>query len=339
MNISEKINSLSCCVDLHLHLDGSVSVKSARELSELENISLPEDDESLRQLLMVSDDCRDLNEYLEKFSLPVSLMQSEKSVEKCTYNLCCELKSQGLIYAEIRFAPQKHCLKGVSQRCITEAAIKGIKKSGFKAQLILCCMRDGADNKAENLETVSLASEFLGKGVCACDLAGAEALFPNENYEYFFSAAEELGVPFTVHSGEALGASSVEYALRHGAFRIGHGVRAAEDTSVTDILKEKNIPLEICPTSNINTCVFGSISEMPIPYFMEKGITVTINTDNMSVSSTNIKIELAKVCEAFGFGSEELKTLLVNSVRASFADELLKKSMLEEIEKNFLYSE
>lgn len=116
--INSFVFNQKCAVDLHLHLDGSVSVKSARELSEIEGVKLPESDEELERLLSVSDTCRDLNEYLEKFSLPVSLLQSEKSLEKCAFNLCTELSCGGFIYAEIRFAPQLHLKKGLSRKTL-----------------------------------------------------------------------------------------------------------------------------------------------------------------------------------------------------------------------------
>lgn len=329
------ISSLKCLIDLHLHIDGSVSVRSARELAKIENVILPESDEELKNMLTVSDDCKDLNEYLEKFSLPGMLMQSEESIEKCVYNLCCELREKGYIYAELRFAPQKHCEKGMSQEQAVISAIRGIRLSGFEAQLILCCMRDGADNSAENISTVFLTEKYLGKGVCACDLAGAEALFPNERYKYIFEKARELSVPFTIHSGEALGADSVKKAVEYGAARIGHGVRSIEDPETVKLLSEKNIPLEICPTSNINTCVFKNISEIPVSKLIKQGVTVTINSDNMSVSATDVRKELLKISEAFSFGMDDIKMLLVNSANSSFADDALKKRLVEKINSEF----
>ncbi|MBQ5336098.1 MAG: adenosine deaminase, partial [Oscillospiraceae bacterium] len=329
MDICTFIDSLNCLADLHLHLDGSVSVASARRLAAIENVSLPDDDSVLKSMLMVPEDCSDLNEYLERFSLPVSLMQHRESLKAAAEDLCLTLAEKGLMYAEIRFAPQKHCEKGLTQEEVVKAVLDGIAASGFRAGLILCCMRDGSDNHAENLETVRLSYEFKNKGVCACDLAGAEALFPNENYIYVFKEAKRLGVKLTVHSGEALGAGSVRIALENGADRIGHGVRSSEDENVVRLLKEKDIPLEICPTSNINTCVVQNVSELPVRKFMEQGIRVTINTDNMSVSSTDLKNELKKTAKAFGFGVTELKKLIVNAVTASFASDTLKAEFLK----------
>ncbi|MBP1568297.1 MAG: adenosine deaminase, partial [Oscillospiraceae bacterium] len=173
MDICTFIDSLNCLADLHLHLDGSVSVASARRLAAIENVSLPDDDSVLKSMLMVPEDCSDLNEYLERFSLPVSLMQHRESLKAAAEDLCLTLAEKGLMYAEIRFAPQKHCEKGLTQEEVVKAVLDGIAASGFRAGLILCCMRDGSDNRAENLETVRLSYEFQNKGVCACDLAGA----------------------------------------------------------------------------------------------------------------------------------------------------------------------
>ena len=126
-----------CSIDLHLHIDGSVSVESARQLAEIENIVLPQDDKKLKSLLTVGNKCKNLNEYLEKFELPISLMQTEKSLELCTFNLCEELVSLGCIYAELRFAPQKHLKKGLSQEQVVNAVLVGMKKSLLNSNLIL----------------------------------------------------------------------------------------------------------------------------------------------------------------------------------------------------------
>ena len=322
-------------IDLHLHLDGSISIKSARELASIEGITIPESDEELKAQLTVSDNCKDLNEYLSKFSLPCSFMQSEASIERAVYNLCTELENAGYLYAEIRFAPQKHCDKGLSQNAVVASAIQGLKKSGFYAQLILCCMRDGKDNKKENLETVLLAKKYLGKGVCALDLAGAEALYTNEQYAYIFEKARNLDIPFTIHSGEALGAESVSIALDYGAKRIGHGVRSYEDKDVVRRLRETGVTLEICPTSNINTAIFNKISDVPVLQLEKEGVRVTINADNMCVSNTHVPNELNLIMKAFHYDKNDIKRLLCNSANAAFLSEKEKAVLLSQIEVCF----
>lgn len=324
---------MNCLIDLHLHLDGSISVDSAKELAKIQDITIP-DDEELVGLLSVSEDCKNLNEYLEKFDFPCSLLQTKKAISQAVYNLMEEMKEEGLIYAEIRFAPQKHTDKGLAQEEVIQAAIDGLKRSSLKAGLILCCMR-GDDNNEENLETVSLASKYLGNGVVAVDLAGAEALYPTADFENVFTLAKNLGVPYTIHAGEADGPESVWTALKFGAARIGHGVRSTEDIELIETLAKNNIILECCPTSNIQTCVFDSIEEYPIRSFLDAGVKFTINTDNISVSATSLRNEWEQVISTFELTDDEVKLILLNSVEAAFAEDEVKEELRSTIEAEF----
>ena len=324
----------ACLIDLHLHLDGSLSMESVRELAAMQNIEIPEDDEELKKLLTVSEGCRDLNEYLEKFDFPCSLLQSEEALTKAVENLCGELEEQGVIYAEIRFAPQKHCEKGLTQDQVVAAAAEGLRRSNLDGGLILCCMR-GDDNHAENMETVETAARYLGQGVCAVDLAGAEALFPTENFRDLFARAEELGVPFTVHAGEADGPESVRTALSFGAKRLGHGVRSTEDEALLSELAESGVTLELCPTSNLNTAIYADMADYPLRKLMETGVRVTVNTDNMSVSGTTVAEEYFRLIDALGLTKDELHTLLLNAANAAFTDEDTRSELISTIDMSF----
>lgn len=317
-------------IDLHLHLDGSLSLDSVRELAAMQRIEIEKDDTALLQKLQVSPTCRDLNEYLEKFDFPCSLLQTEAALTQSVANLCAELAEQGLIYAEIRFAPQFHLLKGLNQTQVVEAAIAGLPREGFQANLILCCMR-GSDNHEANLETVRVASKYVGKGVCAVDLAGAEALFPTENFKDLFALARELGVPYTIHAGEASGPESVYTALSFGTKRLGHGVRSVEDAALVERLAAEGVALELCPTSNLNTSIFERIEDYPIRRLMAAGIKVTVNTDNMMVSGVTLASELEKL----GLTKGEMKTLAKNAAEASFASMAVKKWLMEQIDSRF----
>lgn len=318
-------------VDLHLHLDGSLSLKSVRELADLQNIPVPSDDGELLAMLQVGKDCRDLNEYLEKFDFPVSLLQTKEALTLAVSNLERELKDLGLLYAEIRFAPQLHTRAGLTQDEAVEAAADGMGKCGFSSNLILCCMRGG--DRAQNIETVNAAKKYLGFGVAAVDLAGAEALFPTEDFRELFSLASRLSVPYTVHAGEADGPSSVRTALSFGARRIGHGVRSIEDKELVKRLSEEGIFLELCPTSNLNTNIFASLSDYPIPELLSSGVRITLNSDNMTVSGTDVREEYKKAAKAFGLTDKELKTLTLNSVSASFAGDSIKAYLLSRLEE------
>ncbi len=319
-------------IDLHLHLDGSLSLKTVKELANMQGIAIPEDESLLLKMLQVAPDCKDLNEYLEKFDFPCSLLQTESAITKAVENLLNELAEQGLLYAEVRFAPQLHTNRGLTQQEVVEAALKGLNRGKLKANLILCCMR-GDGNRGVNLETVRTAARYLGKGVCAVDLAGAEALFPTCRFEELFALAKELGIPFTIHAGEADGPESVTTALDYGASRIGHGVRSLEDPALTARLAREKIPLELCPTSNLNTNIFPDMEHYPILGLMEAGVKVTVNTDNIMVSGVMLAEEVEKVANTFSMTREQLLLLQYNAVEASFADEQTKQWLFQEIQQ------
>ena len=322
-------------IDLHLHLDGSLSLESARSLARAQEIELPDDDGELLSRLRVSKDCKDLNEYLERFELPLTLLQSYDALKNAAFDLCEELYEAGLVYAEIRFAPQLHCRAGLSQEDAVIAVTEGADASRLKASIILCCMR-GADNKEENMLTVKLTKKYLGKGVCALDLAGAEALFSNEGFTDVFEYARSLDLPFTLHAGEALGAESVRSAIELGARRIGHGVRSVEDGELLAVLAEKKIALELCPTSNLNTCVFDSIEEYPIRTFLDAGVAITVNTDNLAVSNTSLAEEYELLANTFSLTENELMTIALNSANAAFLPENEKSELLKKVKNCFI---
>jgi len=319
-------------IDLHLHLDGSLSLATVKKLAQMQDIAIPEDDTLLLEKLQVSADCRDLNEYLEKFAFPVSLLQTKQALCEAAYRLAEELKEEGLLYAEIRFAPQLHTQKGLSQSEITAAVLEGLHKSDFRCALILCCMR-GDQNLAENLETVRVAKEYLHQGVCAVDLAGAEALFPTHTFESVFSLTRKLNVPCTIHAGEADGPQSMYKAIEFGAKRIGHGVRSVQDKDLMALLADKKITLELCPTSNLNTHIFEDLSEYPIVQLMAAGVRVCLNTDNITVSNVTLRSEMQKIADTFNLDHSTLRTLALNAAEATFADEDTKAWLKAEIEK------
>ena len=224
--------------------------------------------------------------------------------------------------------------KGLTQEEVVIAAIDGLSRGKLSASLILCCMR-GASNREQNIETVRLVSKYLGKGVCAVDLAGAEALFPNENFIDVIEYAKSLSLPMTLHAGEALGSESVSSAIELGADRIGHGVRSIENPELLQILSQKKIALELCPTSNMNTRVFETMSQYPIRTFLDAGMLITINTDNTSVSATSLANEYQKIADTFSLTESELQTLALNSAYATFLCDVEKEKLVERIKSRF----
>lgn len=328
---NQELESLDCYTDIHLHLDGSMSVEMIKELARTQDMPLPYTDDELKNLLQVSEDCSDLNEYLEKFPFPLLFLQTKEGLSKSVELLCEELHECGVIYAEIRYAPQLHCDQGMTQRDAIEAAIDGTKNSPIPVRLILCCMR-GDDNHEKNVETVNLAAEYLDKGVGAIDIAGAEALFPTENFADLFELARQKHIPFTIHAGEAAGPASVYKALEFGARRIGHGVQSEQDEKLMEKHKNEGIILECCPTSNINTAIFKSLEEFPYRTFMEKGVRFTINSDNMSVSNTNVKKEFIALNNVFSIKRTEMLQLLNNSIDAAFITDAEKTQLKKKIQ-------
>ena len=317
-------------VDLHLHLDGSLSAKAIIEVAKNEGIKLPTfNEEELNSYLRVPQNCQSLNEYLERFALPNLVLQSKYGLETCTNELLERLARDGLKYVEIRMAPQLSTDKGLTQKEVVETLLKTMKNAeniGIYSNLILCMMR-GNNTKEKNFETIEVAREFLGKGVVAMDLAGAEALFPNEMFEEEFKRINQYNIPLTIHSGEASSSDSVASALKFGAKRIGHGIHSIDDSKVIDELLRKNVCLEICPKSNLDTKTIERYEDLPIKPFMNRGVKITINTDDMTVSDTTLLKEYQTLSK-LGFNEENLREFTVNSINFAFCNEKIKAYLL-----------
>lgn len=322
------LDRIDCLTELHLHLDGSLPPDTVRRLAAINGTELPGDDAELSSLL--ESHGGDLGLYLRKFALPCSLLQTREALTLAAFELCTQLKNRGVIYAELRFAPQKHLERGLTQKEAAAAVVEGMRGSGLPSGLILCCMR-GSDNEEENRDTVFAAAEYLGSGVCAVDLAGAEMLYKTENFAGLFGLVRSLEIPCTIHAGEADGADSVRAALALGAARIGHGVRSADDPDLVKELAHRGIALEMCPTSNLNTGIYRNLSEHPAAAMLRAGVPVTVSSDNMTVSATNIREEYRRLVSALGLTKAEVKTTLLNSASAAFADEGTKAAITKKI--------
>ena len=273
-----------------------------------------------------------MNKILHCFELPLSLLQTPGGLSESVRLVADKIKSQGVIYAEFRFAPQLHTNKGMTQEDAIKAALEGIKRTSLKVNLILCLMR-GNNNSKENNETVELARKYLVKdgGVVAIDLAGVEGLYPTSDFEDVFAKAKEYGIPFTIHAGEAAGPESIRNAIDLGAKRIGHGISAIESPEIVEILKQKKIPLEMCPSSNIQTNNFNNIANYPFMDFLQKGIKVTINSDDMAILRTSIANEFNYMEQNFNLTYDQEKIILLNSVDAAFTTDEVKAHLRAEL--------
>lgn len=248
------------------------------------------------------------------------------------------MHAQGLCHVEIRFAPQLHTQKGLTQKKVVEACLsglaQGIRDFGISAGMILCCMR-GAENRAQNIETIAVAGEYLGRGVCGVDLAGNEAAYPTKAFAEIFCLAKKTGIPAVIHAGEAAGAESVREALALGAVRIGHGIHAMEDPELMRSLRDKKIYLEMCYSSNLQTKAVNSPPEYPLEKFMENGINVTVNTDNMTVSDTDLKKEYGLLQDQLALKKGTLKQLALNAAEGAFVTEGERATLRAQIEREF----
>lgn len=301
-------------IELHLHLDGSLRPETVWELAKEQNIKLPANTvDEVRDQMQVPEDCRTLEEYLTRFDLPLLVLQTREALERAAFELTEDLAKEGVTYAEIRFAPQLSIKGGMTQEQAVEAAIEGVKRGmeqypSIRVGLILCCMR-GEDNEEWNLQTVETAKKYLGDVVCAVDIAGAESLYPTERFAPVFEKVREYGLPSTIHAGEAAGPESMKTALAFGAKRIGHGVAAVEDPKLVRRLIEEQITLEVCVTSNYQTKVVPSIEAHPIRRLFNAGVRVTVNSDNRTVSNTNVRKELDILRNVFGFKEQEIEKM------------------------------
>lgn len=330
-------------LDLHLHLDGSMLPESAWEMARERNIILPADTlEGFRKFITVTADCKSVNEYLKRFDMPLEILQDKESISRTARELVELLSSQGLVYAEIRFAPQLHTKGLLTQRDAIESVVDGVNE-GIKNSksidigVICCTMSVGSEtlNMDENLETVRLAKEYLGKGVCAVDLAGAEGIVPLSNFHEIFDLAKELEMPFTCHAGDSQGPETVKDALDFGAKRIGHGHRIIEDKELCKRAIKEGVTLEICPTSNIQCQSQPSYAEHPAKELFDMGVMVTINTDNMILSDINLNKEYDRCINDMGFEYNDLITMNINSVNAAFMAEGRKPEIIEELKKHY----
>ena len=315
-------------VDLHLHLDGAITADIARKLARIQGIDIPDSDEELNKLLTVPVGCTSLNDFLQCFAFPGSLLQTGEGIAEAVYLVSENIRQQGVIYAEFRFAPQYHTSQGLNQEDVIQAALDGLKKCKLKVNLILCIMR-GQGNKAANEETLRLAKKYLVEdgGVVAIDLAGAEALFPVGDYASYFTRAKEWGIPYTIHAGEAAGADSVAGALELGTRRIGHGVRANEDPAVLEQIRREGIFLEMCPTSNRQTCAIADMSQYPLVDYLRRGIRVTLNTDDMGIEGTTLAEEFRLMMDEYGLTESEARQLVLNGIEAAFTTDSVKQEL------------
>ncbi|PBF55157.1 adenosine deaminase [Clostridioides difficile] len=316
-------------IDLHYHLDGSVRVETMLDIAIKEKIDLPSNNmEEIKKLAKVSFNCTSLDEYLEKFDLPLKVMQSKENLKRITFELLEDASRENVKYIEIRFAPLLHTQKGMSVKNIIEGIIEGIREAesiyDIKGNLILGCMRTMTSKEA--LLVIEEGKSFVNKGVVAVDLCGPEKEGFCKEYKDVFKLAREYGYKVTIHAGEAASGENVLDAINIlKADRIGHGVKIKDHKKAYNLVKDKKILLELCPTSNVQTKTVDSYEAHPFYTFYKDNLHVSINTDNRTVSDINLSSELNVIFDTFKLGLEDYKIIYRNAVEASFADKETKE--------------
>ena len=321
--------------ELHLHLDGSLRPSTILELASDAGVALPYGDEqSLYDYLYVQDG-RDLVDYLKRFDLTLSVMQTAESMERTARELCEDAEAENVRYLEIRYSPILHQQGNLTLEEAVEAPLRGVRQAeaelGVKTGLIICGIRNLPPETSVRL--AELAVDFKERGVVAFDLAGGEAGNPASAHAEAFRIAREANLNITIHAGEAAGAESIAEALhRCGAHRIGHGTHLYEDPALLEYVNDHRIPVEVCLTSNVQTRAADSFDSHPVRQYFDEGLLVSLHTDNRLMSGTTMTEEYLRAAEHLGFSDDELVELILNGFRSAFLPWREKQSLLEHVE-------
>lgn len=318
---------------LHDHLDGGLRAETVVELaSEYGYDGLPTTDVAeLDQWFNKGAKRNDLVLYLETFAHTGAVMQHRDAIERVAYECAQDLAADGVVYAEVRFAPELHVEAGLTLDEVVETVVAGFHRGAAGTDLTIYGILSAMRQAARSLEIAELSVRHRDKGIVGFDIAGPEAGFPPTRHLDAFQYVNRENFHATIHAGEAFGLPSIWEAVQFcGAERLGHGVRLIDDITVDDdgdvtlgqlatYIRDRRIPLEVCPTSNVNTGVAPTIADHPIGLLRRLRFRVTLNTDNRLMSHTSMTNEMVECCEAFGWGLDDLQWLTVNAVKSAFA--------------------
>lgn len=307
--------------ELHCHLDGSLRPETLLELGREYRVDMPaRTPEKLADFMRV-DDAEHLEDYLRRFDITISVMQTADSLERIAYELAEDSAREGVRYIEVRNAPLLNVAQGLTLAEAVEAPIRGLRRAekdfGIVGRFIICSLRNLPVETS--MEMARLAVDFRNDGVVAFDLAGGEKGNPASAHAAAFAYARENNLAVTVHAGEGDGADSVRQAVHIcGANRLGHGTRLIEDPELTQYVNDRRIALEICLTSNVQTRVTESYAAHPLREFFDRGVNVTLNTDNRLMSGTTLTGEYVFAAEHLGFTMDELAGIALNGFESAF---------------------
>ena len=309
--------------ELHCHLDGSVRPATLLELGREHHVAMPVNDvDGLRDFMIVRD-ARNLEDYLNRFDITLSVMQTADSLERVAYELAEDAAAEGVRYIEMRYSPVLNTRHDLSLGEAVEAPLKGLERArrdhGIIARLIICALRNLPPGIS--MELSALAVAYKDRGVAGFDLAGGERGHPAGAHARAFAYAREHGLACTCHAGEGAGAESVREAVYAcGAHRLGHATHLIDDQALTEYVTEKRIALEICLTSNVQTRAATSYETHPLRRYFDAGANVVLNTDNRLMSGTTLTDEYVHAAQHLDFSFDELCTVALNGFRSAFLD-------------------
>lgn len=307
-------------VELHLHLDGSLDIGLASKI-------LNKDRAIIEEEMIAPLKCKSLGDYLERFRLPEILLQKPEHIEAFSKKLADDLIKENVVYAEVRFAPNKH-LKYLDDDSLINLIYDSLNyRSELKVKLILSMMRN--DSYLDNIRVINLAYRHLGNEVAAVDLAGDEDKYPTILFKDLFDYVKELKIPFTIHAGESTNANEVLTAINFGAKRIGHGIKVINDQDILNILKENDVLLELAPSSNVQTNSIDIYKNHPIKRLKEENVIFSINTDNRTVSNLDLTSEYIRLIKSNLLDINDIIYANFNAIDYSFLNKEDKKKLLK----------
>lgn len=319
--------------ELHCHLDGSVRPETLLDLARALKVKVPGNTvDELREYMHVKS-AANLEEYLARFGVTISVMQTAEGIERIAYELVEDAAKDGVTYIEIRNAPVLNIRRGLTLPQVVEATVRGLRRAekdfGITGRFIVTSLRNLSP--AISLELARLAVDFKNDGVCGFDLAGGEAGYPAADHAEAFAFARNNNLAVTVHAGEGYGAGSVEQAVHKCcANRIGHGTRLLEDAELTQYVTDRQIALEICLTSNVQTKAADSYETHPFREYFDRGMNVTLNTDNRLMSNTTLTDEYHHAAKELGFTFDELVVVSINGFKSAFIPWAARMRLIEQ---------
>ena len=322
---------------LHDHLDGGLRPSTVVELAaDCGYDGVPAADaDSLGRWFRDAADSGSLELYLETFAHTVAVMQTAEGLQRVARECAEDLAADGVVYAEVRYAPEQHLEKGLTLDEVVQHTLEGFRQGESAAraagkQIRVGCLLTAMRHAARSREIAELAVRYRDQGVVGFDIAGKEAGFPPSRHLDAFEYMRANNAHFTIHAGEAFGLPSIHEAIAFcGTDRLGHGVRIVDDIHPGDdgtpqlgrlaaFVRDKRIPLELCPSSNVQTGAVASIAEHPFDVLARLRFRVTVNTDNRLMSDTSMSREMKALVDAFGYGWSDLERFTINALKSSF---------------------